>query len=88
MGAAGDAGIDAAFLSHTVGRAAPSRHAVRGHGRDPNGPASIHRARAALDKDGGVIGYVFESKGLSRVDIDTTKATPSTASPASCWECR
>jgi hypothetical protein len=24
-----------------------------GHGWDPKGPASIHRARAALDKDGG-----------------------------------
>ena len=30
-----------------------------GHGWDPKGPASIHRARAALDKDGAVIGYVF-----------------------------
>jgi hypothetical protein len=32
------------------------------HGQDPNGPVSIHRDRA-------VIGYVFESKGFSRVDI-------------------
>jgi hypothetical protein len=28
--------------------------------------ASRHRARAALDKDGAVIGYVFKSKGFSR----------------------
>ena len=33
--------------------------------------ASIHRARAAPDQDGAVIGYAFESKGFSRIDIDT-----------------
>jgi hypothetical protein len=66
---AGDAGIDAALLSKAVG------HPVRvqgmryeGHGWDPKGPASIHRARAALDRDGAVVGYVFESKGFSRVE--------------------
>jgi CO/xanthine dehydrogenase Mo-binding subunit len=42
----------------------------------PQGPASVHRARAALDKDGAVIGYVFESKGFSRVDIDTNESDP------------
>jgi len=47
-----------------------------GHGWDPKGPASIHRARAALDKDGAVIGYAFESKGFSRVDIDTNESDP------------
>jgi hypothetical protein len=47
-----------------------------GHGWDPKGPASIHRARAALDKDSEVIGYVFESKGFSRVDIDTNESDP------------
>jgi len=47
-----------------------------GHGWDPKGPASIHRARAALDKDGAVVGYVLESKGFSRVDIDTNQSDP------------
>ena len=50
---AGDAGIDAALLSKAVGR--PVRvqgMRYEGHGWDPKGPASIHRARAALDKDG------------------------------------
>jgi len=46
-------------------------------GWDPKGPASTHPARAALDKDGAVIGYVFESKGLSRIDIDTNESDPS-----------
>jgi nicotinate dehydrogenase subunit B len=47
-----------------------------GHGWDPKGPASIHRVRAALDPDGAVIGYVFESKGFSRIDIDTNESDP------------
>jgi len=47
-----------------------------GHGWDPKGPASIHRARATLDKDDAAIGYVFESKGFSRVDIDTNESDP------------
>jgi nicotinate dehydrogenase subunit B len=75
---AGDAGIDAALLSTAVGR--PVRvqgMRYEGHGWDPKGPASIHRARAALDKDGAVIGYVFESKGFSRIDIDTNESDPS-----------
>jgi CO/xanthine dehydrogenase Mo-binding subunit len=74
---AGDAGIDAALLSKAVGR--PVRvQGMRweGHGWDPKGPASIHRARAALDQHGAVIGYVFESKGFSRVDIDTNESDP------------
>jgi CO/xanthine dehydrogenase Mo-binding subunit len=74
---AGDAGIDAALLSKAVGR--PVRvqgMRYEGHGWDPKGPASIHHARAALDKDGAVIGYVFESKGFSRVDIDSNESDP------------
>ena len=77
---AGDAGIDAALLSKAVGR--PVRvqgMRYEGHAWDPKGPASIHRARAALDQDGAVIGYVFESKGFSRVDIDTNESDPSTS---------
>jgi len=75
---AGDAGIDAALLSKAVGR--PVRvqgMRYEGHGWDPKGPASIHNARAALDKDGAVISYTFESKGFSRIDIDTNESDPS-----------
>lgn len=74
---AGDAAIDAALLSKAVGkpvRVQGMRH--EGHGWDPKGPASIHRARAALDAGGKVIGYEFLSKGLSRVEIQTTEANP------------
>jgi nicotinate dehydrogenase subunit B len=74
---AGDAGIDAALLSKAVGK--PVRvqgMRYEGHGWDPKAPASIHRARAALDQDGRVTGYVFESKGFSRIDIDTNESDP------------
>jgi nicotinate dehydrogenase subunit B len=74
---AGDAGIDAALLSMAVGR--PVRvqgMRYEGHGWDPKGPASIHHARAALDPDGAVIGYAFESKGFARIDIDTNESNP------------
>jgi len=33
-------------------------------------------ARASLDKDGAVLGYTFESKGFSRIDIDTNESDP------------
>src|SRR5665811_637489 len=42
----------------------------QGTGWDPKGPASIHRARAAIDAQGNVIAYDFLSKGFSRVDVD------------------
>jgi len=74
---AGDAGIDAAMLSEAVGRLVRVQGMrYEGHGWDPKGPASIHHARAALDQDGAVVGYVFESKGFSRVDIDTNESDP------------
>jgi len=74
---AGDTAIDAALLSQAVGkpvRLQGMRH--EGHGWDPKGPASIHRARAALDGDGTVIAYEFVSKGFSRIDTDTNEADP------------
>jgi hypothetical protein len=46
------------------------------HGRMIRPPASIHHARAALDQDAAVIGYAFESKGFSRIDIDTNESDP------------
>ena len=57
---AGEAGIDAVWLSKAVGR--PVRvqgMRYEGRGWGPKGPASIHHARAALDQDGAVVGYVF-----------------------------
>lgn len=74
---AGDAAIDAAFLSRAVGR--PVRlqgMRYEAHGWDPKGPASVHRVRAGLDTDGNVVAYHFESKAFSRLDTDNNEADP------------
>ena len=74
---AGDAALDAAWLSKRLGR--PVRvQGMRadGTGWDPKGPACMHRARAALDSSGKVLAYEFVSKGLSRVNITTNEADP------------
>jgi nicotinate dehydrogenase subunit B len=74
---AGDAAIDAALLSRAVGK--PVRlQGMRneGHGWDPKGPASLHRARAVLDAEGKVVAYEFTSKGFSRIDTDNNEADP------------
>jgi CO/xanthine dehydrogenase Mo-binding subunit len=71
---AGDAAMDAAVLSKAVGK--PVRvqwMRNEGHGWDPKAPASIHRARAALDASGQVIAYDFYSKGYSRVDVNSNE---------------
>jgi nicotinate dehydrogenase subunit B len=74
---AGDAALDAAVLSQAVGRPVRVQWARgEGHGWDPKGPASIHRGHAALDAQGNVLAYIYESKGFSRIDIDSTEADP------------
>ena len=45
-----------------------------GHGWDPKGPASVHRARAGIDAAGNVVAYHFESKGFSRFNIAPTES--------------
>jgi CO/xanthine dehydrogenase Mo-binding subunit len=75
---AGDAAADAAVLAKTVGRPVRVQYTrEQGTAWDPKGPASIHKARAALDGDGQVIAYDFVSKGFSRLDIDSGEAHPS-----------
>ncbi len=74
---AGDAAMDAAILSEITGRPVRvqgMRH--EGHGWDPKGPPSIHRMRAALDKDGQVIAYEVISKGFSRQDVLQAESEP------------
>jgi nicotinate dehydrogenase subunit B len=75
---AGDAALDAAMLSKLSGR--PVRvQGMRNDGIawDPKGPACVHRARAALDAKGLVIGYEFVAKGFSRINIQTNESDPS-----------
>ncbi len=74
---AGDAALDAAYLSKLTGR--PVRlQGMRADGTawDPKGAACVHRARAALDASGKVIGYEFISKGLSRFNVNFTEGDP------------
>jgi nicotinate dehydrogenase subunit B len=74
---AGDAAMDAAVLAKAVGRPVRlqgMRH--EGHGWDPKGPASIHRAKASLDSAGQVTAYDFVSKGFSRIDVMMNESAP------------
>ncbi|MGH7248120.1 MAG: molybdopterin cofactor-binding domain-containing protein, partial [Pseudomonadota bacterium] len=68
---AGDAAMDAAVLAQATGRPVRVQYMRNeGTGWDPKGPASIHRARAAIDPSGNVIAYEFTSKGFSRLDVN------------------
>jgi CO/xanthine dehydrogenase Mo-binding subunit len=72
---AGDAAHDAAVLAQAVGR--PVRVQYMRHDAtawDPKGPASVHRARAALDAANNVIGYEFISKGFSRQEVSSNES--------------
>ncbi|MDB5746225.1 MAG: nicB 1 [Massilia sp.] len=74
---AGDAAIDAALLSKLTGR--PVRvqgMRIDGTAWDPKAPASVHRARAAIDAAGNVVGYEFTSRGFSRADINSNESDP------------
>ena len=74
---AGDAAMDAAVLSQAAGKPVRVQYMRNeGHGWDPKAPASVHRARAALDKDGNVIALEFWSRGFSRLETNSTEADP------------
>src|SRR5262249_60994693 len=67
----------AAVLWRATGRRSRVQYTrEQGTGWDPKGPASIHRARAAIDASGQVIAYEFVSKGFSRVDVNTNGSQP------------
>jgi CO/xanthine dehydrogenase Mo-binding subunit len=69
--------MDAAVLAKAVGKPVRLQYTrEQGTGWDPKGPASIHRARAAIDATGNVIAYEFVSKGFSRVDVNTSGNKP------------
>jgi nicotinate dehydrogenase subunit B len=69
---ADDCAADCAVLAKAVGKPVRLQYMRdQGTGWDPKGPASLHTAKAALDAQGNVIAYEFNSKGFSRVDVDT-----------------
>jgi CO/xanthine dehydrogenase Mo-binding subunit len=74
---AGDAAMDAAYLSKLTGR--PVRvQGMRSDGTawDPKGAACVHRARAGLDASGKVTAYEFVTKGLSRMNVMFNESDP------------
>lgn len=74
---AGDAALDAALLSKLTGRPVRVQYMRHdGTAWDPKAPASVHRARAALDASGKVIGYEFVSRGFSRAMINSNESDP------------
>jgi nicotinate dehydrogenase subunit B len=74
---AGDAAMDAAVLAKAVDRPVRLQYMrEQGTGWDPKGPASIHRARAAIDSSGNVVAYDFVSKGFSRLDVMMNESQP------------
>jgi nicotinate dehydrogenase subunit B len=74
---AGDVAMDAALLAKAVGRPVRLQYMRdQATGWDPKAPASIHRARAAIDASGKVIAYEFVSKAFPRVDVNSNESQP------------
>ena len=74
---ADDCAMDCGVLAKAVGKPVRLQYTrEQGTGWDPKGPASIHRARAAIDASGKIIAYEFLSKGFSRVDVNTYGSNP------------
>jgi len=74
---AGDWAMDAALLANAVGRPVRLQYMRdQATGWDPKAPASIHRARAAIDPSGKVIAYEFMSKAFPRVDVNSNESAP------------
>jgi nicotinate dehydrogenase subunit B len=74
---ADDCAADAAVIAQAIGKPVRLQYMrEQGTGWDPKGPASIHRARAAIDASGKVTAYEFTSKGFSRIDVQTNGGMP------------
>jgi nicotinate dehydrogenase subunit B len=73
---AGDAAADAALIAKAVGRPVRLQYTrLQGTAWDPKGPASIHKARAAIGADGRVLAYEFTSKAFSRLDVASNESS-------------
>ncbi len=74
---AGDVAMEAALLSRATGRPVRLQYMRdQGIAWDPKGPASVHRCHAGLDAQGEVTAYSFESKGFSRLDVNSAESDP------------
>lgn len=74
---AGDCAADCAVLAQAVGKPVRLQYSrAEGTQWDPKGPASVIRARAALDASNNVIGYEFTAKGFSRLEVSSNESQP------------
>jgi CO/xanthine dehydrogenase Mo-binding subunit len=74
---AGDAAFDAAVLSQLLGRPVRVQYTrEQGTAWDPKAPASVHRLRAALDRERHVVAWDVLAKGFSRTEINPAEARP------------
>ena len=74
---AGDAALEAAFLSRAVGRPVRLQYTrAQGTAWDPKAPASIHICRGIVSEAGQVRHYAFTSRGFSRMDVAPAEADP------------
>ncbi len=72
---AGDCAQDAAVLAQAVGKPVRLQYSrLQGTGWDPKGPASVMRARAAIDANNEVIGFEFIAKGFSRLEVNSNES--------------
>jgi CO/xanthine dehydrogenase Mo-binding subunit len=74
---ADDCAMDASVLAKLIGRPVRLQYTrEQATGWDPKGPASVHKARAAIDAASKVVAYEFLSKGFSRIDVMTNGSQP------------
>jgi CO/xanthine dehydrogenase Mo-binding subunit len=74
---AGDAAMDAAVLSKAVGRPVRLQYTrEQATGWDPKAPASTHRGRAAIDKEGNILAYEVSTKGFSLLEVNSNESKP------------
>ncbi len=72
---AGDCAQDCAVLAQAVGKPVRLQYSrAEGTQWDPKGPASVIRARAAIDASNNVIGFEFIAKGFSRLEVASNES--------------
>lgn len=72
---AGDCAQDCAVLAQAVGKPVRLQYSrAEGTQWDPKGPASVIRARAAIDAAGNVTAFEFTAKGFSRLEVSSNES--------------
>ena len=72
---AGDCAQDCAVLAQAVGKPVRLQYSrADGTQWDPKGPASVIRARAAIDASNNVVGFEFIAKGFSRLEVASNES--------------